>query len=176
MHRLTAGDPAPTFRKNDYLGAEVSLPTAGTGNVFLSFYRYASCPMCNLRTRELILAIERFDAANISMIAVWQSPAAEISKQMETHKPPFPVIADPAFELYRAYGVESSVFGLLKAARRTGDVISAIHKGFLPGKVDGPIHRIPADFLIGPDGKIIDAYYGNDAGDHMPLERVFSKL
>ncbi|HTM70298.1 MAG TPA: hypothetical protein VL118_05415, partial [Luteimonas sp.] len=31
---------------------------------------------------------------------------------------------------------------------------------------------LPADFLIDEDGRIVEAYYGSDAGDRIPLERV----
>jgi hypothetical protein len=31
---------------------------------------------------------------------------------------------------------------------------------------------MPADFLINEHGRIIEAYYGRDAGDRIPLERV----
>jgi hypothetical protein len=31
---------------------------------------------------------------------------------------------------------------------------------------------MPADFLIDEEGRIVEAYYGGDAGDRIPLERV----
>ena len=31
---------------------------------------------------------------------------------------------------------------------------------------------MPADFLIDEDGRIVEAWYGRDAGDRIPLERV----
>jgi peroxiredoxin Q/BCP len=31
---------------------------------------------------------------------------------------------------------------------------------------------MPADFLIDQHGRIIEAYYGRDAGDRIPLEHV----
>lgn len=46
------------------------------------------------------------------------------------------------------------------------------NKDLLPGHVEGGIHRIPADFIINPHGVIAKAYYGDDIGDHLPLERV----
>jgi hypothetical protein len=35
---------------------------------------------------------------------------------------------------------------------------------------------MPADFLIDGHGRIVEAYYGRDAGDRMPLQRVESLL
>jgi hypothetical protein len=43
---------------------------------------------------------------------------------------------------------------------------------FLPGSVEGGIHRIPADFIIDPHGVIAEAYDGRDIGDHLPIVRI----
>jgi hypothetical protein len=31
---------------------------------------------------------------------------------------------------------------------------------------------MPADFLIDEEGRIVEAYYGSDAGDRIPMERI----
>jgi len=38
--------------------------------------------------------------------------------------------------------------------------------------MDGDWAMIPADFLIGPDFRIAEAFYGRHIGDHLPLERI----
>ena len=35
---------------------------------------------------------------------------------------------------------------------------------------------MPADFLIDGRGRIVEAYYGRDAGDRIPLQRVEALL
>jgi hypothetical protein len=35
---------------------------------------------------------------------------------------------------------------------------------------------LPADFLIDEEGRIVDSWYGRDAGDRIPFERVESFL
>ena len=42
----------------------------------------------------------------------------------------------------------------------------------MPGPPEGTKTRIPADFLINPDGTIHEVYYGEKIGDHIPFERV----
>lgn len=54
MNRLQANDRAPEFVARDFLGAPVDLQPLRGHKVMLSFYRYASCPLCNLRMRDLI--------------------------------------------------------------------------------------------------------------------------
>jgi hypothetical protein len=74
--------------------------------------------------------------------------------------------------LYRTWGVETGWAGFLVAGLRVGTVLGAAKHGFLPGRVDGPLNRIPADFLIAPSGRLEVCYYGRDAGDHLPMERI----
>jgi hypothetical protein len=50
--------------------------------------------------------------------------------------------------------------------------LRAFAKGFAPGRIEGPIDRLPADFLIGPDGRIDRAFYARAAGEHVPLADV----
>ena len=33
-------------------------------------------------------------------------------------------------------------------------------------------NRMPADFLIDEHGRVVETYYGRDAGDHIPMERL----
>ncbi len=32
--------------------------------------------------------------------------------------------------------------------------------------------RVIADILVDEHGRVVEAYYGQDAGDHMPFERI----
>jgi thioredoxin-dependent peroxiredoxin len=112
------------------------------------------------------------------MIAVFQSPAEKLSQYVGRQEPPFPLVAVPPQRLYAAYGVEHSSGGLLAAwAFRSREIARAIFShGFRPGSIEGGIHRIPADFLIAPDGRIRVAYYGRDIGDHVPIETIEAEL
>ena len=144
----------------------------------LSFFRYASCPLCNLRIQELIREYDRLTFNGLLVLAVFQSPAERIVHYVGRQLPPFAIIPDPELKLYRAYGVESSWGGFFRAwtLGLPKVVQSVLGKGFLPGSVEGDLNRIPADFVIGPEGELIDVYYGQDIGDHMPLSRVMQGL
>lgn len=171
MNRLQANDRAPELVTRDFLGAPVDLQSLRGHKVMRSFYRYASCPLCNLRMRDLIRGYGAWAEQGLRMIAVFQSPASSIATYVGRQDAPFPIVADPAMVLYRRYRVEQRWTAmltpsvLLNAAR-------AMKAGMLPGRVEGPANRIPADFLIREDGVIDVAYYGADAGDHVPLEQL----
>lgn len=172
--RLRAGDTAPAF-SSDAIGHErVRLDDYRGRHVLLSFYRYASCPLCNLRVHDLAQRHADWHARGLDMLAVFQSPADTMRKHVGVQKPPFPLLPDPEQRLYALYGVGHNWAGFVAAwLTRLPDIArSVVGNGFLPGSVEGGIHRVPADFLIGPGGVIAEAYYGRDIGDHLPRARI----
>jgi peroxiredoxin len=174
--RLKAGENAPAFQTLDWQDNPIEPFGTHPGVTLLSFFRYASCPLCNLRVRELITNHDRFVENGMRILAVFQSPVERISHYVGTQSPPFPLVPDPDLKLYRLYGVESSWRGFVRAwSLGIPQVFKAVvANGFLPGTVENQINRVPADFLIAPDGRLIDVYYGRDIGDHIPLDQVFS--
>ena len=172
--KLQAGQPARDFQVTDIHGNPVRLNDYAGKKLMLSFYRYASCPLCNLRVHDLIRHQPEFRARGLHMLAVFQSPAESIQRYVGKQLAPFPIVADPARSLYRLYGVEPSWAGFGKAMlfKLPMAFEAVIGNGFLPGRMEGDKAMIPADFLIGPDLVVRDAFYGKDIGDHMPIRDV----
>lgn len=169
--RLTAGTVAPAFATSDHLGHPIELNGARQNAVLLSFYRYASCPICNLRIHELTQAQPVLAELGLALIAVFQSPATTITDYVGKKPLPFPIIADPSMALYRDYGVESTWRGLFSWKVLTR-ALKAFASGYAPGRIDGPVDRVPADFLIDQQGRIAIAHYGRDIDDHLPLATI----
>lgn len=175
--RLQAGQAAPAFAAQDVFGRLIRLDDYRGRYLFLSFYRHASCPFCNLRVHELMQQLAEFAGRNLSLVAVFQSPRAQIERYIGKQQPPFPILPDPRLQLYQAYGVETSLRGLLiGATRRLGRVLRAMRLGYLPGRIEGSVARVPADFLIGPRGEILIAYYGRDISDHLPIGILLQRI
>ena len=172
--KLMPGRIAPAFTVWDTGGSRIDLQDYLGRHVLLSFYRYASCPLCNLRVHDLARRHSDWRARGLDMLAVFQSPTDKMMRYVGNQHVPFPLIADPDERLYSLYGVGHSWGGFLKAwATRLPEIgRSVIGKGFLPGSVENGIHRIPADFIIDPLGQITVAYYGRDIGDHLPMDRI----
>ena len=175
--RLQSGQRAPEFLQTDIGGNTIHLGDYRGRYLLLSFYRYASCPFCNLRVHELLQRLTEFEKRGLSLVAVFQSAREGILDHVGKQQPPFPILPDPGHGLYRRYGVETSLPGfLLGLTLRMGKAMQAMGKGFLPGRMEGSITLIPADFLIGPDGSILVAYYGKDISDHLPIETILQQL
>lgn len=172
--RLKDGDTVRSFETADMRGRRVELTGQPGRHVLLSFYRYASCPLCNLRVHELSGRCGAWQEQGLDLLAVFQSPQDKLRHYVGQQQTPFPLIPDPEQRLYQLYGVGHSWGGFLKAwVMRLPEIgRSVFGQGFLPGSVEGGIHRIPADFLVRPNGTIAVAYYGRDIGDHLPLERI----
>ncbi|MCB9629485.1 MAG: redoxin domain-containing protein [Sandaracinaceae bacterium] len=170
--RLAIGTPAPAFRGTTWDGQPVALSDYQGKKLWLAFFRYASCPLCNVRVRAIYRKVDELSAAGVSVVAVFQSPGEKVREYvLEGDEPPMPIIADPAMKLYEQYALERSVMGFLNP-RNLGGLLEARAQKVGGMSPDGPMDRIPGDFLIGPDGKLVDVFYGSAIGDHIPFERV----
>jgi peroxiredoxin len=174
--KIQPGQPAKNFSTEDISGNALALDDFKGKRLMLSFYRYAACPLCNLRIHQLIQQHASLVGKNLHLIAVFQSPKESIHKYVGRQSIPFPVIADPQRMLYKLYGIESSWSGFIKGSLRLRLVTSALMKGFFPGPMEGIKSMVPADFLIGPDLTVQMAYYGSDIGDHLPIKKIYQWL
>lgn len=173
MH-LRSGQPAPDFDVRDIFEQPVRLRDCSGRRLLLSFYRFASCPFCNLRVHRLLQRHSELHALGLRLVGVFQSRPELVRKHVGKQDAPFPIVADPGGALYQAYGVDSSKAGMARALLRMPDAALAMSKGFLPRDVDTALDLMPADFLIDEDGVLRVAYYGRDPGDHLPFDRVMS--
>lgn len=167
---LPEGQAAPDFRVEGLHGEEVHLQELRGTPVWLAFFRFASCPLCNYRVHEMIERWRVFEGRDFRLFAVFQSPAARLSSFVAQQRPPFTLIADPDMALYALYRLESSILRAM-----TPNVMATAWKAMssgvkLLGAPDGPATRLPGDYLIDRRGVIRTAYRGKDIADHLPLE------
>lgn len=178
--RIAEGERARAFRTMDIAGHVVDLAGYPGRHILLSFFRFASCPYCNLRVHGMIERYAAYRDAGMAMIAVFESPRETMLRYVAGRmEAPFPLISDPEDRLYRLYGLEKSwgkfamaYFNPRTAAKSARDAAAGFGKGFWPGKIDAAPHRMPADFLIGPDLTVRKAWYGTYPGDHLPFEMI----
>lgn len=171
--RLQADAPAPALPATDHQGQP--LPPPGRHGRLMAFFRYADCPICNLRVRDLRRAVPELREAGLEVVAVFQSPADHLAHSLGGEAWPFPLVADAEMHHYKAWGVGTSWAGLVGMGS-IGSALKAFRAGHMPGRIDGPVHRMPADFVTDAGGRIALAHYGQDAGDHLPLEQVWRWL
>ena len=171
--RLVAGTSAPDCTFSTLRGTEESLSSLRGTPVWVSFSRFAACPLCNYEIHRIRGEWEnRFQGISFRHFRVMQSPMEKLHEFVATKDPPFDLVADPEMHAYRAFEVERSILKMFTPSSiKVGR--AAAKAGFRPhGSVEGPVTRVPADFLIDQGGVIRVAYYGAHIADHVPLDVV----
>lgn len=173
MTRLVVGDIAPPLSLPSLVGTPVDVPAANTDGraTLLSFLRFASCPMCNLRMRELVHALPSLRTRSIDVAVVLHSPVESALKftppALHSH-----TIADPTRVIYRKFGAEISWLAILRTMLVPSFYVAFVKAaalGYWGGKIDATFASMPADFLISGDGRILACRYGAHIGDHLPI-------
>lgn len=174
--RLKEGEKAPHFDTADIFGVPIRLDNFSNKRMLLSFYRFSSCPFCNLRVRNLIQKYPDFERQGLVILSFWQSSIEKILEDVGQQKVPFPLIPDPDGKIYARYSVEGSWWAALKVAFHPRQILQAAQRGFMTLKITGRANLVPADFLVGPDLTIKRAYYGSHIADHIPISEIESFL
>ncbi len=159
-------------------GGAIQIPNS-EGLVHLQFRRFAGCPVCSLHLHRMTQEWPQLQAAGIIEVVVFHSSHEELIKYEADL--PFHVIADPEKKLYRAFGVEASLYAILNPLaffpilRSVANSFVNYLKGrlpFPPLQPAGGSLGLPADFLIAPDGKILEFKYGRHADDQWSVADV----
>jgi thioredoxin-dependent peroxiredoxin len=175
--KLQVQQPAPLFTVTDSKSDTVSIANYKGQKVFLSFFRYTSCPVCNFRIHELIEHYDSLKLKGYNIIAVFETPDRKLAEYVKDIQIPFPVIGDPDLILYRKYGVEKSFWRMIGSVFKKETRVAMSRGNQLYNgkkyKKDGNRSRLPADFIIDEEGIIIQVHYGTSISDHLPLKTLF---
>ena len=104
------------IKKGDTL--DIELPTS-EGKIFnlsetkgkkvlLTFYRIASCSLCNLRVSQITKRWNEF-GSNFQHVSIWHAPEDFLKKNMDRHNIPFIALADKDYKYFNKYDVERSI-------------------------------------------------------------------
>lgn len=177
---LKSGDKAPNTKFSDINGTEYKLSDLVKNNdkLLLCFMRPVWCPVCNARTHELIENYERLKAKGFEIIVVYPTPAETLKEYVEDQKVPFTVVSDYNEELYGLFQVEKDSKKIMaymknedgKKRMKKGKELYNGKKYPMKGDNHGPL--VPADFVIDKDQILLNVYYGEFMGDHLPLDTL----
>ncbi len=170
---IRPGDEAPDITLPSLGGESLRLSDLRGKPVWLAFYRYAACPLCNLRVRDVIRHHGELAERGLKVLAIFQSDTETMAEYVGKQDAPFPLLSDPEQGAYATYGVGASLAAYVHP-RAGAKLVTAMRAGFMIGKMDGTKTRVPADFLIDADGVVVERYDGRDIGDHIPLEEVYT--
>ena len=169
--RLKSSAVAPLLALKDVNGKPIVIGGATGRRTLLCFFRDAACPFCNFRIYELTRHHDSLAALGLAVIAVFASTPEEVRRFVARTPRPFVVVADPTSGAHEAYGIERSFWRKWKGVfTRIPTLLKGLRIVGLAGL--NTTNLMPADFLIDEDGRIAEAYYGSDAGDRIPFERI----
>ena len=175
MSKLNAGDSAPHLVLPAIDGSVFDLSKMKGKRVILTFFRFASCPLCNMRIRRIVQRWEEFGKDAI-MVGVFDAGVDELTKRMKKHNVPFTIVADESYEHFQSNGVQKS-FGkfMLGAARSPLTLLQATMRGYVPLTLSiSKLSTIPADILIDASGTVVRAHYCKDTADHLSIDELVS--
>lgn len=172
MQRIEVGDVIATHQLTDIHGNPVRIPDPD-GLMHLQFRRFAGCPICNLHLKSIAGRHDEIVAAGVREVAVFHS-SAEAMREYQAELP-FTTVADPDKELYREFGVESSPKALLSPKAWLAGARGMKGQSMRGAAGLGEGHTgLPADFLIGSDGRVLAAKYGRHADDQWSVDELLN--
>ena len=175
MTTLSTGDPAPQFSLPAIDGSTFNMADTKGKRVILTFFRFSSCPLCNMRIRRIIQRWDEFSEETV-MVAVFDAKIGELQKRMKKHNAPFIVVADETYEQFASNGVKKSFFKFMWGAMRSPlTLLQATLRGYVPLTMSiSKLSTIPVDILIDEAGNVVEARYCKDTADHLPLEEMIA--
>jgi len=158
---------APDFDAESIGGRRVSLEHLRGRPVLLKFYRFATCPICNLHMHRFVQEHEQVSDAGLTTIVLYHSPADKLAEGQD-YATPFDLVPDPEKKVFRAYGVERALRGMVSLSVMR-EYMKAMWAGYSPGLLtsDGGITGNPADFIIDESGRVVFAHYGKQYADSL---------
>ena len=170
--RLKIGSKAPDFTAQALGGGKVDLASLRGRTVLLKFYRFATCPVCNLHMHRFISQYPALQALGLTTVVLYHSPASKL-EEANVDLPPFDLVPDPEKRIFRAYGVEKGLAGMFSPAVML-EYYRAMKAGFPPGMFtsEGGITGNPADFIIDGEGRIAFAHYGRHYADSLDVVQI----
>ncbi|MEL0331313.1 MAG: redoxin domain-containing protein [Candidatus Poseidoniales archaeon] len=171
MTQLTSGVPAPNLVLPAIDGSVFDLSKVKGKRVILTFFRFSSCPLCNMRIRRIVQRWGEFSEDTV-MVGVFDASVKDLTKRMKKHNPPFTIVADETYEHFLNNGVQKS-FGkfILGAAKSPLTLLQATLRGYVPLTLSvSKLSTIPADILIDESGTVVKAHYCKDTAGHLSID------
>jgi AhpC/TSA antioxidant enzyme len=147
--------------------------------VHLQFRRFAGCPICNAHLQSIVRRHDEIADAGIREVVVFHSTDQELRHYVT--ELPFAVVGDPDKVLYAEFGVGSAVRAVLDPRALAPALVSVVRQSIGAAGGQTPVANLhptgghlglPADFLIGSDGRVLACKRGTHANDQWSADEV----
>ena len=132
MPKLNKGDKAPEISLPAINGSTFEMSSMKGRRVILTFFRFSSCPFCNIRIDRIIKRWEEFPDDTV-IVGIFDAQIDELSRRMSKRGAPFTIVADETYRHFNENGVEKSYARFMWGAIRSPiTMILATLKGYIP--------------------------------------------
>lgn len=176
MPRIEVGNPAPVINLPSIDGSTFDLQAMKGKRVILTFFRFDSCPFCNIRIHQLSKRWKDFPSDTV-MVGIFDANIDVLTRRInKKHDVPFTIVADESYDTYTQNGVYKSLFRVLLAPlRRPLTMLHAMARGYVPLTLSmKKMSTIPVDILIDENGQVVKAHYCKDTVDHIPIDEMIA--
>lgn len=169
---ITVGSKAYTVVLPSVEGDIFSTDTLLGKPYLISFFRFATCPFCNLRINMLINRLNEL-GDEFTILAIFDSPLQILMKSAEKHRAPFPIVADENKTYYTKFSVKKSFLGMLHGMiLHSPTLLKGMFKGYIPFPITGSMLTMPAEFLVDKHGIIQHCFYAKHEAEHLDFEII----
>jgi len=173
---LSVGETAPSFRAQPVFGRPVDVEEHTTRYpLVICFVSSLGSPLTRQTMADLQASYAQFDVVGAQVVAVTRSALPVCQDFVPRYHVLFPVLSDPAGELYAQYqvtghGWKSAVKAL--DPRSVRKAMNSIKLGV--GRPERGTSQLPAEFVVAPGGGIAHARYGTAVGDTPQVEQLLA--
>ena len=170
--KLKQGDKINSLALPSINGDIFNIKNISGKKTLVTFYRFATCPFCNLRIFELNKRYPEL-GTEFKIVAIFDSKIDNLKRFTLKHNAPFPILADEKYEYFSKYDVEKSFIRFLwSQIIRANRQFKGYFKGYLPIAFKGGITTMPVDVLINENGLVEKVKYAKDLSDHIPISEL----
>eukprot|EP00985_Skeletonema_marinoi_P013693 scaffold6844_cov75-Skeletonema_marinoi.AAC.2 len=179
---LGKGDEAPDFELRDEEGTVHKLSSFRGRRVILSFFRYASCPMCLYNVDRLRQRAALLQKAEIVTLCIFRSVPTMLIRAADGTNEDTHILSDVNGSVYTKFQVKpnlkgSRIYRCMSYLPIFGKYSSYVdlkmmYKDLQGEGRDAAKNQLPADFLIDDNGIIVDVFRSKEPQDHMRFERI----
>jgi peroxiredoxin Q/BCP len=143
--RLAPGDPAPDFALTTDTGETLRLADLAGQRVVLYAYPAAMTPGCTTQACDFRDSLQSLKAAGVTVVGISPDSPTKLARFRDRDHLNFPLVSDPDRSVLTAYGAYGE-------KQNYGKTVQGV---------------IRSTFVIGPDGRIENAFYNVKATGHV---------
>ncbi|MDR1731140.1 MAG: redoxin domain-containing protein [Synergistaceae bacterium] len=192
MAKLNPGDRFPDFTFQTAKGETLKVSEVLRRKQKTVFWvlRYIGCTTCRYDIQVISEKYPEFLSRNAQVLVVLQSPRETVLEEMAKAEaaghgfaPGLDIICDPDFAIYSRFSIEaapdkerllpSSPDEVAKLNAKREKVKAA---GIVHGKYEGEELQLPALFIVGQDGVVVEARYAKNLIDMPTPDELLARL